>query len=183
MLKTILTATGRFLILLFTVFLCVSCAQPQNRKQMEATAYCHCASCCGWERGSWRYLKLDFWNRYVSNGPNKGKHYSGLTSSGTVPHEQEEGLFSMDSLYRPWMIPVRLIFFPWFLLPHDGTIAADTRYYPFGTRMYVPGYGWGVVEDRGSAIKGPNRIDLFFSSHREALHWGRRRIQVTIEYH
>ena len=30
-----------------------------------------------------------------------------------------------------------------------GTIAADTRRYPFGTIMYVPGYGYGRVEDRG----------------------------------
>ncbi|MBW1671032.1 MAG: 3D domain-containing protein [Deltaproteobacteria bacterium] len=49
-------------------------------------------------------------------------------------------------------------FFPRFLMPRDGTIAADTRYYVFGVRMYIPDYGWGVVEDRGSAIKGPDRI-------------------------
>ena len=35
-----------------------------------------------------------------------------------------------------------------------GTIAADTSIYPFGTIMYVPGYGYGRVEDVGSAIKG-----------------------------
>ncbi len=62
-----------------------------------------------------------------------------------------------------------------------GTIAADTRRYPFGTIMHVPGYGWGVVHDTGSAIKG-NRIDLFFSSHKKALEWGRRKEKVTV-YH
>ena len=41
-----------------------------------------------------------------------------------------------------------------------GTIAADTRYYPFGTIMHVPGYGWGKVHDIGSSIKGQH-IDLF----------------------
>ena len=60
-----------------------------------------------------------------------------------------------------------------------GTIAADTRYYPFGTIMYVPGYGWGRVEDIGSAIKG-KRIDLFFSSHQKALEWGRQRKEVLV---
>ena len=35
----------------------------------------------------------------------------------------------------------------------DGTIAADTDSYPFGTRMFVPDWGWGVVEDRGGAIQ------------------------------
>lgn len=35
----------------------------------------------------------------------------------------------------------------------DGTIAADTHHYPFGTRFFVPGWGWGSVQDRGGAIK------------------------------
>jgi len=47
--------------------------------------------------------------------------------------------------------------------------------------MYVPGYGWGVVTDRGSANKGPNRIDLFFLLHDEALSWGRKKVEVRIE--
>ncbi|NLB69550.1 MAG: hypothetical protein GX804_07690 [Lentisphaerae bacterium] len=62
-----------------------------------------------------------------------------------------------------------------------GTIAADTRYYPFGTIMYVPGYGYGRVEDRGGAIKGPHRLDLWFPTEREALLWGRKKnIRVTV---
>lgn len=60
-----------------------------------------------------------------------------------------------------------------------GTIAADTRLYPFGTVMHVPGYGWGEVHDRGSAIRG-NRLDLFFSSHKKALEWGRRKVTVKV---
>lgn len=48
-----------------------------------------------------------------------------------------------------------LILFPLYLLPLDGTIAADTKYYPFGTRMEIPDYGQGVVEDRGGPKKGP----------------------------
>ncbi len=60
-----------------------------------------------------------------------------------------------------------------------GTIAADLSKYPFGTRMYVPGYGWGVVHDIGSAIKG-NHIDVFFRSHKAALKWGRKVLVVTV---
>jgi hypothetical protein len=167
--------------LLLLLLLSVGCAKPTVTKIMETTAYCGCSICCSWERGSWRWLKLDFWNRYVSSGSQAGKPYSGLTASGTVPYEPEEGLFSIDSLARPWMIPLRLLFFPWYLLPSDGTIAADTNHYPFGTRMYVPGYGWGIVEDRGKSIKGPTRIDLFFDSHNDARHWGRKKLPVTIE--
>ena len=60
-----------------------------------------------------------------------------------------------------------------------GTIAADTRKYPFGTVMYIPGYGYGRVEDRGSAIQGEH-IDLFFKSHREALQWGSKTVPVKV---
>jgi len=148
-------------------------------KKMEVTAYCGCGKCCCWERGSWKYLKLDFWNRYINKGKNKGRPYSGLTASGTKPHEPQPGLFSVSSITHPWMIPFRIIF-PWLWFSRDGTIAADTRYYKFGTRMYVPGYGYGIIEDRGSAIKGPTRLDLFYSSHSNALEWGRQHIFVTI---
>ncbi len=61
-----------------------------------------------------------------------------------------------------------------------GTIAADTNHYPFGTVMYVPGYGYGRVEDRGSAIKGPNKIDVFFRRRSRALEWGRQNLRVRV---
>jgi len=60
-----------------------------------------------------------------------------------------------------------------------GTIAADTTLFPFGTIMYIPGYGYGKVEDRGSSIKG-NHIDLFFYSHQEAKRWGRQIKNVSV---
>ncbi|PIE72628.1 MAG: hypothetical protein CSA20_07200 [Deltaproteobacteria bacterium] len=147
---------------------------------METTAYCGCGKCCSWERGRWVFLKLDFWNRYVSAGPGKGQSYTGKTAANTDPVTPHPGLVSYDTLVHPWMFPVRLVF-PWLWRQRDGTIAADTRYYPFGTRIYVPGYGWGVVVDRGGAIKGPDRLDLYFESHQKALNWGRKRLEVTIE--
>ncbi len=60
-----------------------------------------------------------------------------------------------------------------------GTIAADVTRYPYGTVMYVPGYGYGRVEDTGSAIRG-DHIDLFFGSHQDAVDWGRRNRVVRI---
>lgn len=61
----------------------------------------------------------------------------------------------------------------------NHTIAADRSLYPFGTIMYVPGYGYGVVEDVGGAIKGQH-IDLFFGSHEAALKWGKKHKNVQI---
>lgn len=60
-----------------------------------------------------------------------------------------------------------------------GTIAADTTKYPFGTVMYIPGYGYGKVEDRGKAIQG-EKLDLFFKSHHDAIKWGRQHTKVKI---
>ncbi len=60
-----------------------------------------------------------------------------------------------------------------------GTIAADIRRYPYGTKMYVPGYGWGEVHDTGRDIKG-DHIDVFFKDRDDALKWGRKYLNVTI---
>jgi 3D (Asp-Asp-Asp) domain-containing protein len=60
-----------------------------------------------------------------------------------------------------------------------GTIAADPSRYPFGTILYVPGYGYGTVEDVGGAIKG-HHIDLYFRTHRQALEWGVQRLRVKV---
>ena len=62
---------------------------------------------------------------------------------------------------------------------HKGTIAADTSRYPFGTVMYVPGYGYGRVEDRGSGVNG-DHIDLFFNDHKPAMAWGRKTLPVRV---
>jgi len=172
-----------YLINLF-VFLSIiflsGCHTPVVLKNAEITGYCGCKKCCEWERGRWKYLKLNFWNKYVSTGKRKGRPYSGKTASGTKPNEPCPGFFSTNSLKHPWMIPVRIIFFPWLFMPRDGTVAADTRHYPFGTRLYIPGYGNGVVRDRGGAIKGKKRFDIFFNSHQKALNWGRKKIDVKV---
>lgn len=61
-----------------------------------------------------------------------------------------------------------------------GTIAADTRYYPMGTVMWIEGYGYGVVEDRGGKIRGRHRIDLFHATHAEAKKWGKKKQSVVV---
>ena len=60
-----------------------------------------------------------------------------------------------------------------------GCIAVDPRVIPFGTLMYVEGYGFGLACDRGSAIKG-NRLDLCFNEKRVADAYGKRPVRVHI---
>ncbi len=146
---------------------------------MTVTAYCGCGECNSYSRGSWMFLKLDVWNRRVNAGSDKGREYTGKTAAGEGLRTPDPGLISADSARRPWMIPFRAAL-PWCVLPEDGTIAADTDHYPFGTRMYVPGWGWGVVTDRGGAIKGPERIDIYMRTHGQTERWGKQRLDVRV---
>lgn len=59
------------------------------------------------------------------------------------------------------------------------TIAADTSRLPFGTQVVIDGHTY-TVEDRGGAING-NKIDIFFSSHSNALQWGVRYCKVYVK--
>jgi len=60
-----------------------------------------------------------------------------------------------------------------------GYAAADWRVFPPGTRLYVPGYGEVVVEDRGGAVTG-NHVDLFVDSRNEALKWGKKNMEIYV---
>jgi 3D (Asp-Asp-Asp) domain-containing protein/septal ring factor EnvC (AmiA/AmiB activator) len=60
-----------------------------------------------------------------------------------------------------------------------GTVAVDTDVFPFGTKMYIPGYGDGVAADRGSAIIG-KIIDIWFPTCGQARAWGRKTLTITV---
>lgn len=77
----------------------------------------------------------------------------------------------------------------------SGKIIAAPKTYPYGTKIFVPGWGWGVVHDRGGAIRsaGSNRfsdgkkgkltvdrLDILLPTHKLAREWGRKRIVVTM---
>lgn len=56
---------------------------------------------------------------------------------------------------------------------------AMPKQYSFGTNIEIKDIGYFVVEDRGGAIKG-NKIDIYFSTHQEALNWGVRTVYLRI---
>lgn len=61
-----------------------------------------------------------------------------------------------------------------------STIAADPRLFPIGTVLYIPGYGYGLVADTGSRIKG-RKIDLYFPSRKQVFsEWGKRTVDVRV---
>ncbi len=60
-----------------------------------------------------------------------------------------------------------------------GVVAVDPRVIPYGTRVYIPGYGVALAADTGGAIVG-NRIDLCMEDYGEAMRFGRRSVKVYI---
>ena len=56
--------------------------------------------------------------------------------------------------------------------PEVGTVAVDPSVIPYGTRLYIPGYGFGVAQDTG--VSG-NHIDVFFDTEAECITYGRKR--------
>jgi len=60
-----------------------------------------------------------------------------------------------------------------------GCVAVDPRVIPLGTLLFVEGYGVALACDKGSAIKG-NRLDLCFTSRRQAIQFGRRSVKVHV---
>ncbi|NUP90429.1 MAG: 3D domain-containing protein [Candidatus Sumerlaeia bacterium] len=124
-------------------------------REVTVTAYCPCAEC-------------------------NGSHQAGVTASGARPTPPEPGLLDLREALHIDTLASRLLLLEPELLPNGGTIAADIEHYPFGTQIYVPGYGWGTVRDTGGAIQGRNRLDVFMRRHSQTGPWGRRTLTVAI---
>lgn len=64
-----------------------------------------------------------------------------------------------------------------------GFVAADPVRLPYGTDLYIPGYGKAQVQDTGGALRSDKqniRIDVFLPTHKEAMAWGKKEIQVYV---
>ena len=61
------------------------------------------------------------------------------------------------------------------------TIAVDPRYIPYGTKVTINGNTY-VAEDCGGAIKGKNRIDIYFDSHQEASAFGVQYLEGVVDW-
>jgi len=61
-----------------------------------------------------------------------------------------------------------------------STIAADLSVFPIGTILFIPGYGFGVVADKGGAIKG-DRLDLYYETVQDVYRqWGKKKLDVYV---
>jgi len=89
---------------------------------------------------------------YADTGKGPGDSGFGITASGAVAKRNSDSYSS---------------------------VAVDPRVIPLGTKLYIEGYGYGIAEDTGGAIKG-NKIDLFFNSSSEVDNWGARWVNVYV---
>lgn len=94
-------------------------------------------------------------------------YYAGVESTGKSPGHPEYGItFSGLKVHRDEKAL--------------STIAADPEVFPLGTILYIPGYGYGIVADTGSAIKG-NIIDLYFETKEDVYaQWGKKNVVVYV---
>lgn len=108
--------------------------------------------------------------------------------TAVLPYQRKpaEQSFTHRSLCSRYTITVEATAYTWTgsktatgTYPRRGTIAADPTVIPLGTRVFVEGYGFGVIEDTGGAIQG-NRIDVYFPTYEEAVQFGRRTVSLTI---
>lgn len=60
-----------------------------------------------------------------------------------------------------------------------STIAVDPSVLPLGAKVDIPGYGYAISSDTGSAIKG-NIIDLYMNSEADCYAWGKRSVTLYI---
>lgn len=58
-------------------------------------------------------------------------------------------------------------------LVHYGTCAVDPSVIPYGSLLYIEGYGTAIANDCGGAVKG-YIVDLYMNSNSQCIQWGRR---------
>lgn len=67
--------------------------------------------------------------------------------------------------------------------PRVGYVAVNPNIIPYGTKLYIPGYGYCTAQDTGAFRHenggNKNQIDLFMETEKECKKWGRKR-NVTI---
>jgi 3D (Asp-Asp-Asp) domain-containing protein len=115
--------------------------------------------------GSIRLEEAFDWSKYPAKTVIATGYTAGVESTGKTPDHPQYGItYSGVKVKRDLY----------------STIAADLNVFPVGTILFIPGYGYGVVADTGSAIKG-NRIDLYYDTVEDVYkYWGKKTVDVYV---
>lgn len=105
------------------------------------------------------------WGQYPKATVNATGYTAGVESTGKNPGHPEFGItYSGVKVTRDLF----------------STVAADLNVFPIGTILFIPGYGYGVVADKGGAIKG-NDIDLYYETVEDVYNsWGKKTLEVYV---
>ncbi|ANF37923.1 MULTISPECIES: 3D domain-containing protein [Bacillus] len=103
------------------------------------------------------------WERYPSHKVTATGYTAGAESTGKSPGHPQYGItYSGVKVKRDLY----------------STVAADPSVFPIGTILFIPNYGYGVVADTGSKIKG-SRLDLYFDTVKDVYNnWGKKTLEV-----
>ncbi|MGM0902748.1 MAG: 3D domain-containing protein [Bacillota bacterium] len=105
------------------------------------------------------------WSEYPKKTIVATGYTAGIESTGKEPNHPEYGITYSG-------VKVKRDLF--------STIAADLSVFPIGTVLFIPGYGYGVVADKGGAIKG-DKLDLYYDTVEEVYEeWGKKTVEVSI---
>ncbi|WP_226669445.1 3D domain-containing protein [Metabacillus litoralis] len=111
-------------------------------------------------------LEEDFdWSKYPAKKVIATGYTAGVESTGKSPDHPSYGItYSGVKVKRDLY----------------STVAADLDVFPLGTILFIPGYGFGVVADKGGAIKG-DKLDLYYETVSEVYNdWGKKHLDVYI---
>ena len=105
------------------------------------------------------------WSKYPKKKMVATGYTAGVESTGKNPGHPEYGITYSG-------VKVKRDLF--------STIAADLTVFPIGTILFIPDYGYGVVADKGGAIKG-DKLDLYYDTVEEVYEqWGMKTLEVSI---
>jgi len=105
------------------------------------------------------------WSQYPKKTITATGYTAGIESTGKNPGHPEYGItYSGVKVKRDLY----------------STVAADLNVFPIGTILFIPGYGFGVVADKGGAIKG-NKVDLYYDTVSDVYEqWGKKTLDVYV---
>ena len=66
--------------------------------------------------------------------------------------------------------------------PGPMYIAVDPKRIPYGSRVYIPGYGMAIAADTGGALRRYRgvAIDVYKETYREMRQWGKQYLTVVL---
>lgn len=66
--------------------------------------------------------------------------------------------------------------------PTLGVCAVNPAKIPYGSLLYIPGYGYAIAQDTGAAIRNYSgiAIDVVMETYEDAIKWGVRYLDIQI---